>query len=58
LARVGDLGQSAGPLRPAGKARFGSELVDVVTQGEYLAKDARIEVIERRGNRVVVRAVR
>jgi membrane-bound serine protease (ClpP class) len=58
LARVGDLGQSAGPLRPAGKARFGSELVDVVTQGEYLAQDARIEVIERRGNRVVVRAVR
>jgi membrane-bound ClpP family serine protease len=44
-------------LHPAGKARFGSVLVDVVTQGEYLEADVRVEVIERRGNRVVVRAV-
>jgi len=57
-ARVGDLGETEGPLRPAGKARFGGVLVDVVTQGEYLEVDARIEVIERRGNRVVVRAAR
>lgn len=56
LARVGDVGEAAGPLRPAGKARFGSQLVDVVTQGEYLEGGAQVEVIERRGNRVVVRA--
>lgn len=56
-ARVGDVGIAEGPLRPAGKARFGSVLVDVVTQGEYLDSTARIEVIERRGNRVVVRAI-
>ncbi len=55
LARVGDVGQTVGPLHPAGKARFGGEVVDVVTQGEYLGAGARIEVIERRGNRVVVR---
>jgi len=57
-ARVGDTGQTEGPLHPAGKARFGSVLVDVVTQGEYLETGAQIEVIERRGNRVVVRSVR
>jgi len=57
-ARVGDIGRTEGPLHPAGKAHFGSVLVDVVTQGEYLDPDAKIEVIERRGNRVVVRAVR
>lgn len=57
LARVGDFGETAGPLHPAGKARFASALVDVVTQGEYLAAHTRVEVIERRGNRVVVRAV-
>jgi membrane-bound serine protease (ClpP class) len=56
LARVGDIGMTAGPLRPAGKARFGPQLVDVVTQGEYLGTGVEIEVIERRGNRVVVRA--
>ncbi len=55
-ARVGDVGTTEGPLRPAGKARFGDILVDVVTQGEFLDSRSRIEVIERRGNRVVVRA--
>ncbi|MBI4716328.1 MAG: hypothetical protein HY763_00830 [Planctomycetes bacterium] len=57
-ARVGDFGETEGPLRPAGKARFGGLLVDVVTEGEYLEGHTRIEVIERRGNRVVVRAAR
>ncbi len=58
MARVGDIGQAEGTLRPAGKARFGSVLVDVVTEGEYLEPNCMIEVIERRGNRVVVRAAR
>ncbi len=57
-ARVGDVGVAEGMLRPAGKARFGSMLVDVVTQGELIDASATVEVIERRGNRVVVRAVR
>jgi membrane-bound serine protease (ClpP class) len=56
-ARIGDIGISEGPLRPSGKARFGSTLVDVVTQGDYLDAHVQIEVIERRGNRVVVRMV-
>jgi len=54
-ARVGDVGTAEGPLRPSGKARFGGMLVDVVTQGDFLDPGARIEVIERRGNHVVVR---
>lgn len=58
LARVGDLGETEGSLRPAGKARFGAMLVDVVTEGEFLETRTRIEVIERRGNRVVVRPLR
>jgi membrane-bound serine protease (ClpP class) len=57
-ARVGDRGVAEGMLRPAGKARFGNTLVDVVTQGELIEANATVEVIERRGNRVVVRAVR
>jgi membrane-bound serine protease (ClpP class) len=56
-ARVGDVGICASDLRPAGKAHFGHVLVDVVTQGELLEHGARVEVIERRGNRVVVRAL-
>ena len=43
-------------LRPAGKARFGEEVVDVITEGEYIAEGTELRVIERRGNKVVVRA--
>ena len=48
---------AAGPLRPVGKARFAGLLIDVVTQGEYIEPPARVEVIERRGNRIVVRVI-
>lgn len=57
-ARIGDGGVTEGPLRPAGKARFGFVLVDVVTQGEFVDSGAAVEVIERRGNHVVVRSIR
>lgn len=57
LARVGDIGVCESALRPAGKARFGSMLVDVVSEGEFLDDGAEVEVIERYGNRVVVRHI-
>ncbi|MHC5110405.1 MAG: NfeD family protein [Planctomycetota bacterium] len=55
-ARIGDRGNARTPLRPAGKAAFGTVLVDVVSQGEFIDVDTDVEVIERRGNLVVVRA--
>lgn len=58
LAQVGDIGMALGPLRPAGKARFGAVLVDVVTQGEYVEPGTRVEVVDRSGNRIVVRPAR
>lgn len=58
LACVGDFGVAIGDLRPAGKARFGAQMVDVVSEGEMLDDKARVEVIERHGNRVVVRRAR
>lgn len=56
-ARVGDVGTAESLLRPAGKARFGPLLVDVVSESEYIEPDTRVRVIERQGNRVVVRRV-
>lgn len=58
LASIGDVGTAVGPLRPAGKARFGASLVDVVSDGEFINAGDRIEVIDRQGNRVVVRRAR
>jgi membrane-bound serine protease (ClpP class) len=55
LAQLGDIGVAEGILRPAGKARFGQVLVDVVSEGEFIQPDTRVEVVERHGNRVVGR---
>ena len=55
---IGERGRSVTTLRPAGKARFGERLVDVVAEGDFLAADIAIEVAEVRGNRVVVRPMR
>jgi membrane-bound serine protease (ClpP class) len=53
--RVGDVGEAMSLLRPAGKARFGDAVVDVVAEGEYISKSAKIKITEIHGNRVVVR---
>jgi membrane-bound ClpP family serine protease len=53
---VGQTGQTTTPLSPAGKARFGNHLVDVISTGEFIARDSQIVVAEVHGNRVVVRA--
>jgi membrane-bound serine protease (ClpP class) len=57
VARVGDVGRCETSLRPAGKARFGSVLVDVVSEGDLIGPGSQIEVVERRGSKVVVRAI-
>lgn len=44
-------------LRPAGKARFGGEFLDVVAEGSFVAEGSRIRVIEVTGNRIVVKQV-
>ncbi len=53
--KVGDKGVVASILRPAGKARFGDRVIDVVATAEFLDKGRMVEIIEIRGNRVVVK---
>lgn len=53
--QVGSLGETITRLRPAGKARFGEALVDVVATGEFLDKGTNVEIIGINGSRVVVR---
>jgi membrane-bound ClpP family serine protease len=50
-------GQTTTQLTPSGKARIGNELIDVIADGEVIELGATIEVVEVRGNRVVVRSV-
>ncbi len=52
---VGDTGTVVTRLRPAGRAKFGEAIVDVVCEAEFIDNDTIIEIIEIHGNRVIVR---
>jgi membrane-bound ClpP family serine protease len=56
-ALLGAIGEAATALRPAGKARFGEDFLDVVSQGDYINPGSRVQVIEIEGNRIVVKEV-
>lgn len=50
----GQIGLATTPLMPAGRVRFGDELVQVVTDGSPVATGQSVKVIQVLGNRVVV----
>jgi membrane-bound serine protease (ClpP class) len=54
---IGETGRTTSPLRPAGKARFGSRLIDVTTAGRFVEPDSLIEVVDVQGTRVIVKRV-
>lgn len=52
----GMTGVSLSILRPSGKAQFADHIVDVVTQGEFIAPNTPITVVQTDGMRVIVRS--
>jgi membrane-bound serine protease (ClpP class) len=54
---MGETGRALTILRPAGKAQIGSELLDVVSDGPFIAEGRQIKVVQISGNRIVVREV-
>src|SRR2546423_11822706 len=51
-------GISLSILRPSGKARFLDQIIDVVTQGEFIPSNTALTIVRRDGMRVVVKAAR
>jgi membrane-bound serine protease (ClpP class) len=51
----GAQGVAVSMLRPSGKARFSDQLVDVITEGEFVAPETAITVVQTDGMRVVVK---
>jgi membrane-bound serine protease (ClpP class) len=43
-------------LRPSGKAQFADHIVDVITQGEFIASNTPITVVQTDGMRVIVKS--
>lgn len=54
---TGRKGKAVTALHPTGKIEVNNRTLDVVTDGEYVEKGQAVEIIEIRGNRIVVRAL-
>lgn len=54
----GQIGITTSALRPGGKAQFGEQIVDVISQGEMLPKGTRVQVTGSSGAEAIVTAVK
>lgn len=55
VAQLGDVGVVISPLRSGGKVRFGQEVVEAASQGEYIEVGSKVQVIKRVGAQIIVR---
>src|SRR5690606_13537883 len=55
--QVGDVGRALGPLRPSGKMFIEDDIVEVVTEGDFVASETPVRVVAVQGRRIVVRRV-
>jgi membrane-bound serine protease (ClpP class) len=56
-ARIGQIGVAISPLYPGGKAQFGDQILDVLTQGEMVEKGRPVKIIGHTGSDAVVEEV-
>jgi membrane-bound serine protease (ClpP class) len=56
-AQLGQTGVAISNLRPGGKAQFGDQILDVITQGEMIAKGRSVRIIRHSGTEAVVELV-
>jgi membrane-bound serine protease (ClpP class) len=56
-SRVGQIGVALSTLRPGGKAQFGKDILDVISQGDMIEKGARVKVVGHSGSEAVVEVV-
>jgi len=55
---VGSTGEATTDLRPSGKGLFGGRLLDIISDGEFIAKGSRLRVVKQEGSRIVVTVTR
>jgi membrane-bound ClpP family serine protease len=51
---LGRIGVTISPLCPGGKARFGEELLDVVSRGDMIPKGASVRIVGHSGPNPIV----
>ncbi len=57
-SRLGEQGVAISNLRPGGKAQFGNDIVDVITQGEMIGKGQTVRIIGYSGTEAIVEPVK
>jgi membrane-bound serine protease (ClpP class) len=55
--RLGEIGRTVSALRPGGKAQFGDELLDVISQGEMIPQDCPVRIIGHSSSEAIVETV-
>jgi membrane-bound serine protease (ClpP class) len=55
--RLGETGVAISVLRPGGKAQFGNDILDVISQGDMISKGARVRIIGYSGSEAIVEAL-
>ena len=56
-SRIGQVGVATSALRPGGKAQFGDEILDVISQGEMIDSGRRVKIVGHSGTAAVVEVV-
>jgi membrane-bound serine protease (ClpP class) len=57
ISRQGHIGVTISPLRPGGKAKFGDEILDVISQGDMVPPGTRVRIIGSSGAEPLVEVV-
>jgi membrane-bound serine protease (ClpP class) len=56
-ALLGQIGTATTPLRPSGKARFGDQIIQVISDGTLIAAGDSVRVTDVHATKVVVESV-
>ncbi len=56
-SRIGQQGVAVSNLRPGGKAQFGDEILDVITQGEMISQGQKVRIVGNSGTEAVVETI-
>lgn len=55
--RLGQVGVTISPLRPGGKARFGEQVLDVISQGDLVDRGRKVRIIGHSATEAVVEVI-
>ncbi len=56
-SRIGDKGVAVSQLRPGGKARFGNDILDVISAGEIIESGREVKIVRHSGSDPVVEEI-